>query len=83
MPTYSYIAEDPDQGCPSCRKGFDLRRPMTRPALTQCPLCRQPVRKVLANFTTPRLTKPMSVSDAKSAGFTILEKRIDGSYERL
>lgn len=83
MPTYSYIAEDPEKGCPSCRRGFDLRRPMSRPALTHCPLCRQPVRKLVSSFNTPAVTKPLSVTDAKKAGFTILEKRCDGSYERL
>jgi hypothetical protein len=41
------------------------------------------VRKVLSNFNTPRITKPLSVSDAKAAGFTVLEKRVDGNYERL
>ena len=83
MPTYSYIAENPEAGCPSCRKGFDLRRPMTRPALTHCPLCKQPVRKLVSGFSTPKVTKPLSISDAKSAGFTILEKRCDGNYEKL
>ena len=83
MPTYSYIAEDPEKGCPSCRRGFDLRRPMSRPPLTHCPLCKQPVIKRVTGFNTPKLSKPLSVSDAKSAGFTILEKRSDGSYERL
>jgi hypothetical protein len=29
------------------------------------------------------LTAPMSVSDAKSAGFTVLEKRDEGVYEKL
>jgi hypothetical protein len=29
------------------------------------------------------VTKPLSVSDAKAAGFTILEKRCDGNYEKL
>lgn len=83
MPTYSYIAENPEEGCARCRQGFDLRRPIERPALTHCPLCRRPVRKVLSNFNTPRITKPLSVSDAKAAGFTVLEKRVDGNYERL
>ena len=83
MPTYSYIAEDPEKGCPSCCRGFELRRPIDRPALTHCPLCKQPVLKRVTPFNTPKLTKPVSVSDAKSAGFTILEKRSDGSYERL
>ena len=83
VPTYSYIAEKPEEGCPSCRKGFDLRRPMSRPALTVCPLCRKPVKKMLAKFNTPKVTKPLSISDAKKAGFTILEKRCDGAYEKL
>ena len=83
MPTYSYIAENPDEGCTSCRKGFDLRRPISRPALTHCPLCKKPVRKLVSAFSTPKVTKPLSISDAKSAGFTILEKRCDGNYEKL
>ena len=83
MPIYHYIAEIPEEGCPRCRRGFDLRRPMDRPALTECPLCLKPVRKVLTPFNTPTVTRPLSVSEAKSAGFTILEKRCDGAYEKL
>ena len=83
MPTYHYIAENPDEGCPRCRRGFDLRRPVNRPPLAECPLCKKPVRKVIQSVNIPRVTKPLSVSDAKSAGFTILEKRVDGSYEKL
>lgn len=83
MPTYSYIAENPEDGCPSCRRGFDLRRPMDRAPLTNCPLCKKPVKKLLSSFNMPKLTKPLSVSDAKKAGFTILEKRSDGNYEKL
>ena len=83
MPVYSYIAERPEEGCPACRKGFDLRRPVSRPALAVCPLCRKPVRKLPTGFHTPRVTKPVSVSDARAAGFTVLEKRVDGNYERL
>ncbi|MCB1209636.1 MAG: zinc ribbon domain-containing protein [Verrucomicrobiales bacterium] len=83
MPIYSYIAEKPEEGCVRCKKGFDLRRPISRPALTHCPLCRKPVIKLVTSFSTPKITKPLSVSDAKAAGFTVLEKRIDGNYERL
>jgi len=83
MPTYSYIAQDPEKGCPSCRRGFDLRRPMDRVPLEVCPLCKKPVKKLIASFSTPKYTKPLSVSDAKAAGFTILEKRCDGNYEKL
>lgn len=83
MPTYQYIAEDMEKACPICRKGFDLRRPIERPALTACPLCKKPVKKVISAFNTPRITRPLSVSEAKSAGFTILEKRDTGVYEKL
>ncbi len=83
MPTYSYIAQDTTKACASCRRGFDLRRPMSRPALEVCPLCKNPVKKLVSSFSTPKLTKPLSVSDAKAAGFTILEKRCDGNYEKL
>lgn len=83
MPTYHYIAANPSEGCVRCRKGFDLRRPVSRPPLTVCPLCKKPVEKVIQPVNMPRLTKPLSVSDAKGAGFTILEKRSDGSYEKL
>lgn len=83
MPTYSYIAEDPEKGCHICKRGFDLRRPISRPALTQCPLCKNPVKKLITGFNTPKVAKPVSISDAKAAGFTVLEKRIDGSYEKL
>ena len=48
-----------------------------------CPLCKGPVKKLVSAFNTPKLTKPLSVSDAKAAGFTILEKRVDGNYEKL
>jgi putative FmdB family regulatory protein len=83
LPTYSYIAENTEDACLRCRKGFDLRRPIDREPLTHCPLCRRPVRKILTSFAVPKITKPVSISDAKKAGFTILEKRCDGSYEKL
>ena len=83
MPIYHYIAENPEQGCRRCSQGFDLRRPVAREPLTQCPLCKAPVKKVISQINTPRVTKPVSISAAKSAGFTVLEKRCDGSYEKL
>ena len=74
MPIYSYIAENPDEGCLRCRRGFDLRRPMDREPLTHCPLCKKPVKKLISSFSVPKVTKPLSVSDAKKAGCAILEK---------
>jgi len=86
MPLYEYISESPDDpevSCRICAKGFELRRPVERPALEECPLCKNPVKKLISRINTPKITKPFSTSDAKNAGFTILEKRIDGNYEKL
>ncbi|MBU6180124.1 MAG: zinc ribbon domain-containing protein [Verrucomicrobia bacterium] len=84
MPLYEYITTDPEKGCRICRKGFELRRPLDRPALEVCPLCRNPVKKLVSRgVTSPQITKPLSVSDAKKAGFTVLEKRDQGTYEKL
>ena len=83
MPIYEYIAVNPEEGCRICSRGFELRRPVTRPALEKCPLCRRAVKKVISRVNTPKISKPLSVSDAKSAGFTVLEKRDEGVYEKL
>jgi putative FmdB family regulatory protein len=81
MPLYEY--ELCDGTCAICKGRFELRRPLTAPPLEKCPLCRRPVRKLVSRANTPVVSAPLSVSDAKSAGFTILEKRDDGAYEKL
>ena len=83
MPLYEYISDDPDGGCRICSRGFELRRPVDRPALEVCPICKRPVKKLIGQVNTPKILKPLSVSDAKKAGFTILEKRDQGVYEKL
>jgi hypothetical protein len=52
------------------------------PPLTKCPLCKKPVRKVISLFNTPTKLKPLSISDAKKAGFTVLKRLGKGEYER-
>ena len=83
MPIYEYIAEDPEKSCRICAKGFELMRPVDRAPLEQCLYCKNPIRKVISRVSTPRLTKPLSVSDAKSAGFTVMKRRDKGVYEKL
>ncbi len=83
MPLYDYINDDPEKGCGICRRGFELNRPLNRPPLEVCPLCKGRVKKLIGRINTPKITKPLSVSDAKSAGFTILERRDQGVYEKL
>ena len=83
MPIYEYIAEDPKKSCRVCAKGFELMRPVDRAPLERCLICKNPVRKVISRVSSPRLTKPLSVSDAKSKGFTVMKRRDKGVYEKL
>lgn len=86
MPIYEYLStepEDPERSCRICAKGFELRRPIDRAPLEVCPLCKHPVRKVISQVSTPTITKPFSPTDAKKAGFTVLQKRDEGVFEKL
>ncbi len=83
MPIYEYIATEPTKSCRICAKGFELQRPLDRPPLELCPLCRKPVRKVISQISTPRITAPLSVTAAKSVGFTLMKRRDKGVYEKL
>jgi putative FmdB family regulatory protein len=80
MPFYEYELCDGD--CKACGGRFTLRRPMDAPPLTQCPACRKPVRKLISSVSSPTKLKPLSVSDAKKAGFTVLKRLGKGEYER-
>ncbi|MCW5556699.1 MAG: zinc ribbon domain-containing protein [Verrucomicrobiae bacterium] len=80
VPLYEY--ELCDGNCAACGGRFTLRRPLSAKELTACPACRRPIRKVISSFSTPALTKPLSISDAKKAGFTVLKRVNKGEYER-
>ena len=80
MPYYEYEVCDGD--CKMCGGKFTLRRPVTAPELKQCPACKKPVRKLLSQFSSPLKLKPLSVSDAKKAGFTVLKRSSKGEYEK-
>jgi putative FmdB family regulatory protein len=80
MPLYEY--ELCDGECVMCGKGFTLRRPISAPELKQCPACKRPVRKIISAFNTPTKLKPLSVTDAKKAGFTVLKRLGKGEYEK-
>jgi hypothetical protein len=86
MPVYEYLSEgpdDPDRSCIRCARGFELRRPVDRDPLEVCPLCKNPLKKIVSNVFTPRVAKPFSAKEAKRAGFTVLEKRDEGVFEKL
>ncbi len=81
MPLYEY--ELCDGKCAICGGKFTLRRPLSAPPLKECPLCKKPIRKVISQVSTPKLPRPVSYSDAKKAGFTVLKKVNKGEYEKL
>lgn len=82
MPTYQY--ELVDGKCGICGGSFELRRPVNRPELTNCPVCKKEVRKCIGPVHTPKkLYRKPSVSEAKSAGFQVFERRDKGVYERM
>lgn len=80
MPLYEYELCEGD--CKVCGGKFTLNRPLSAKPLTHCPACKKPVRKIISNFSTPTKLKPLSVTDAKKAGFTVLKKTSKGEYER-
>lgn len=80
MPLYEYELREGE--CRACGGRFTLQRPISAPELTQCPACKKPVRKIISSFSTPHKLKPLSISDAKKAGFTVLKKLRKGEYER-
>ncbi len=87
MPLYEYEVIPPDGSsepgeCKMCGGHFALNRPINAPELKECPLCKKPVRKIISLFNTPHYTKPLSISDAKKAGFTVLKRVNKGEYER-
>ncbi len=77
MPIYEY--ELCEGECKICDGRFSLNRPMDREALENCPLCKKAVRKVFSTFNTGKV---LSISDAKSKGFTVLKKVGKGEYEK-
>ena len=80
MPIYEYELCEGD--CKVCGGRFTLRRPLNAKDLTHCPACKKPVRKVISAFSTPTKLKPLSVTDAKKAGFSVFKRLGKGEYER-
>lgn len=81
MPIYRYApAKAP---CRLCGEGFDHRQNPGDATLNACPTCGQPVARVAVQaMNTPKLLKPLSVSDAKSLGFSVFKKTSSGEFER-
>ncbi|MDX2225961.1 MAG: zinc ribbon domain-containing protein [Verrucomicrobiae bacterium] len=82
MPIYEYEPVGPGPGCSTCGGGFTVRRSMSEPALTRCPDCGQPVRKIISAFSTPNSgTVDGAHAKAKANGFTVLKREKKGKYK--
>lgn len=69
--------------CKLCGEGFDHRQSPSEADLSACPTCGQPVaRAAVHGVNTPKLLKPLSVSDAKNLGFSVFKKTSSGEFER-
>ena len=77
MPIYEY--EHADSPCPLGRV-FELRQALAEAALSRCPGCGAPVKKVISrtNVNTPRTN-----SELRDLGFTKLVRRDNGVYENV
>lgn len=80
MPIYEYELCQGD--CAACGGRFTLNRPLSAKPLTQCPCCKKPVRKIISGFSSPKKLKPLSVTDAKKAGFQVYKRLGKGEFER-
>lgn len=81
MPIYCYELTEGD--CKVCGGTFELHRPLNRPPLEKCPLCKKAVKKCIAPISTPKLLKPIGPAQAKNAGFKMYQKRDTGVYEAM
>ena len=80
MPIYQYKSNDAEKSCPYCKGGFEMVQGMKDDPLTKCPRCGAGVKKIpsLCSGFTP----VMSDGNLRDKGFTKLQKRSDGSYEK-
>ncbi len=81
MPIYVYEPST-ESHCRYCLGGFERRQRVNDPRLTQCPECREPVRRVI---TAPGLTRPapnLTEKNIGDKGFTQYRKLEKGVYEK-
>ncbi|MCC5874694.1 MAG: zinc ribbon domain-containing protein [Candidatus Sumerlaeia bacterium] len=80
MPVYEYQVAEGHDGCETCRDGFQILQSMKDDALTTCPECGAPIRKLIfpVGISTPKTN-----SELKNLGFTKLVKRDTGVYENV
>jgi putative FmdB family regulatory protein len=79
MPTYEY--EHIDQEKLTCEDPFEAIQSMSEDALTKCPKCGMPVRKLISKPSFIMATN-LSPESTASKGFTTYRKTGMGTYEK-
>ena len=77
MPIYEY--EHTGGPC-ELGKCFEIKQSIKEEALTRCPECKGPVKKLLSRVS---LATPKTDSELKDLGFTKLVRRDSGVYENV
>jgi putative FmdB family regulatory protein len=86
MPTYVYESVDKVKSCKICADGFETEQGIKEPALTKCPKCGSPIRRVITtvNISTARSTKEiLSDKNIKKHGFTKLVNEGNGKFRKI
>ena len=78
MPIYEYEHLD-DEFC-EFGHAFDYQQSLSEDALTHCPFCLRPVKKLISLVG---ISCPKTNSELKDLGFTKLVRRDDGVYENV
>ncbi len=73
MPIYEYQAQDPKEGCSSCRTGFEYIQAVKETPLSHCPYCGVGVKKVIS-WCHAAVTEP-------SPEYTKVERKV-ADYEK-
>ncbi len=85
MPTYEYIAKDPNRGCQRCRVPFEVQQSMHDAPLKKCPQCNRPVERLISRCAINTRSEKSMLSDRnlKEKGFTKLVKEDTGRYRKV
>lgn len=81
MPLYRYR---PVNGpCRLCGDGYEVFQKEDVGNLMDCSKCGLKMERITGHHVhSPKILKPLSISDAKQSGFTVYRKSSQGEYER-
>ena len=81
MPIYEYQSEE---DCEQCGGEFEVFQMMADDALSACPNCEKPCKRVISAVPTARQTGDiMKSSNLERLGFSMYKNQGDGTYDRV